>query len=863
MQKPVFFDHQIVKPSDLDFISQSYEQAIDNNFTVFSDETAGLVSGFNLVGTTGSSQFSVYPGVAYNNAGERLQTYAISGVNISFTGTQTIYARLTTVNYDPNPATNPAGPANVVQSLNPDTNALVDTRSYGFCYIDSTGTSADVILGQVTADGSFKFVSSNSSGSQHIKIAGLIDVYDGTLSATTIATGTIDSNKFTNPLNYDIHINSGVNFLTNGSGSSNLGSPSNTFSNIYANTGTFHQINGMSPIIIDSLKLKPSASIESTSGKLLLDSSGNGVQFGGAIYTTQINAGISGNITLYTPSGNINLQPINGGVNIAGNLNSAGNFISSGSGYFANGLTIAGGTVDLSNTNLLLTNSSVSDNLLFNSDFSMGTPKFYTGTTIFNNSGTTNFKSGLTILSPWDIRYSGALAPFNWGFSGNNTNSKFLIGTSEPNTEAVGLDEKQFLTFTPTATTGTFNIVYTGIPIANWPAGPNLTGVTTALNFNVSAGGMQTALENLANIGSGNISVIGNNLSGYTLEFINNLGFKNMPQISISGSTLLSGISTVVPIINTTQQGYTPVFNALKDPTVYSGLPKLNHFGRVSGTSVTNVSGIYFTVPIKDSKPLTTYNLSLYYKNLVDDSSLNILATIDAGGQLASTGTYTQISKASNFGDWQRINTKLVSPDTTGTSQDLLFKLQSSGIAVNNVSIELAGVQLTEGPNLFPFSNERELQFRLYDPNGINAISAGGWTGPTPDAVNHLMYYTRTGAVGEKNILVTGSFYSPGGIATVSTQCSVAPGDHIYHSIAIDDKPVTSTLIRTPGIWQSPELSATQYVSKGKHNIFYSQVWGSATGGISYFNVSGAGYAANTFEGQMITAPKIDITFHG
>lgn len=881
MQKPIFFTHQNVKPSDLDFISTSYGNAIAENFTVFSKSSAGLVNGLQLSGTGGSSLFKVDPGVAYNNLGQRFEIYSPgSGVTITFTGTRTIYARLTQVNYDPNPATNPSGSANVVQSLNPDTNTGVNTRSYDFCYIDTTGTSSDVILGQVTANGLGQFISANSSGSQHLTLVnGSIDVYNGDITAT-VATGSVDSDSFVSGMNYNIIVNSGVNILSLGSGTSNLGSQSVPFNNIYANTGTFHQINGMSPIIMDSIQMKTGASVESTSGRLRLDSSGNGVQFGAGIITTGISAGIvSGNFAITTPSGNINIFSYNGSVNLSSPVNASSSLNVSGPATFTNGL-VASGPIDLRNSTVLLpTSPSNQNNIIFNSDFSMGIPTYHSGGSIFNDTGATNFKSGLAILSPWDSRYSGTLTPYNWNSVGTDGTFRFLNGTSQDNTDAVGIDEVQSLGVALAPTSGNFYVVYTGIPAAVWPTGASVTGVTAQLPYSVTYTGLQAALEDLPNIGSGNVSVAGSFGTNFSITFVNGLGARNLPQMSISGSTLFNPTGTVSAAFSTTTQGYTPVFTALKDPTVFFGGPGLNHFARISGSNVsTNGSGIYFSTPVDGLKPSTEYNVSMYYKNnvsqinpsqtyfplalyaAISDSPLSGTSFVDMG--LTPTGSL-----------WQRPSANIVTPDPAQSNniQYLVFKLEPSGVTSSDVLANIAGVQLTEGDITYPYYHSLDGEvLSMIEPYGVTSgISGQPWVNAITSSAN--VSGVRSNAGISQATICSGLFFSPGGMCDINSNIILYGSTSAQMATAlIVDNTVVNTQLGTLGTaGRSFALSKKMYLSRGTHSVTVRMLEASgqllnATNLVSVATIANGSYLnlfgpASERAGANIMAPKIDI----
>jgi hypothetical protein len=882
MQKPIFFTHQNVKPSDLDFISTSYEGAIEDNFTVFSNNSAGLASGFGLSGTGGSSQFSVAPGVGYNDAGQRFEIFSPgSGVAITFTGTKTIYARLTQVNYDPNPATNPSGSSNVVKSLNPDTNTYVNTRSYDLCYIDTTGTSSDLVLGQVVASSGGQFVSANSSGSQHLTLVnGLIDVYNGEINASVFQSGSLDSNSFVNGLNYDIVLNTGTSIFSAGSGSSDLGSSTAPFANIYANTGTFHQINGMSPIIIDSLQMKTGTSIESTSGKLKLDNTGRGVQIGGQLQVTGISAGVvSGNLTLSTPSGNIVLTTSNGSVQ-ASNVNVSNSLSVSGPVSLANGLTVTG-PVDLTSTTLLLpTSQSNPENLIFNSDFSMGVPTFYTGVTIFNTADTSNFKSGLAILSPWDSRYSGTLTPYNWSYTGTNATVKMLVGTSQPNTDAVGVNEVQTLTTAISPTSGSFYIVYTGIPAAVWPTGAAVTGVTASIPYTVTYTGLQAELEALSNIGAGNVSVVGSWATGFQVTFSSGLGYRNLPLMSISGSTLSNPSGSTAEAFVETIAGYTPVYTAIKDETVFTDIPGLNHFARISGSTIqSNGSGIYFSTRADGLKPNTDYTVSLYYKNIAPTGTpvVSYYSTVLLAGlsnSELSAPTYVDMDLSPTSSGWQLVTATLTSPTPTNSydPQYLVFRLEPTGVASSDVIASIAGVQLTEGTAGYQYSRSSSGQIlSLIEPSGV--YTAGGTTWTATANSTSSMTGVRPNSAATTAPLCSGSFFTPGGRVSINSNATVYSNTtkSVVAALLIDGVVVDTQMSALGSAGRSFSLNKSMYLPRGVHNVQVKMIQGDSSALNNATNYSAVATSATTpysgtyavgLQGATVVAPKIDIVFN-
>lgn len=104
---------------------------------------------------------------------------------------------------------------------------------------------------------------------------------------------------------------------------------------------------------------------------------------------------------------------------------------------------------------------------------------------------------------------------------------KFMF-TNLSAAETTGTNEQQ--TITIDATGGTFTITFGG-------------QTTTALAYNASAATVQTALEALSSIGTGNITV---GLVGlvYTLTFKNDLGRQNVAQVTTNAASLTGGAGT-------------------------------------------------------------------------------------------------------------------------------------------------------------------------------------------------------------------------------------------------------------------------------------------------------------------------------
>jgi hypothetical protein len=383
------------------------------------------------------------------------------------------------------------------------------------------------------------------------------------------------------------------------------------------------------------------------------------------------------------------------------------------------------------------------------------------------------------------------------------------------------------------------------------------------LPYTVTYTGLQAALELLPNIGSGNVTVNGSFATTFGITFTNALGFKNLPQMSISGNTLTpSGL--VVPAFVTTTNGYTPVFGALKDPSVYTDGPGLNHFSRISGSNtLANGSGIYFSVPADAVKPLTDYNVSLYYKNVF--TSGNILAGF-ANASLSATFSSSTLA-GSSFVDlavgqtgtsWQRLSAKLTSPATDGSAPEyLLFKLEPSGVLSANIVANIAGVQLTEGSVLSPYINT-ESEYTMYDPNIVTDNSLnGGWAisnAPLP-AFTARRYFKNI-ATSALYSISSGQFYSPGAMATISARFDLYADPEVAALLTLDGITIDSAYIGQLA-WHNVGMDRSIYIPRGKHSVGLLGTNISNSAGNHFFS------AFSTKPGiSGIMAPKVGVTFN-
>ena len=162
-------------------------------------------------------------------------------------------------------------------------------------------------------------------------------------------------------------------------------------------------------------------------------------------------------------------------------------------------------------------------------------------------------------------------------------NSTVVFQTSESGTinAGTGTNEVQEVNFSAVPDAGSWVIDFDGQQTGN-------------LAFNISAALLQTELENLSNIGAGNVAVAGDFTAGFTITFQGSLAETPVPQITIPTNTLELTSSAVSATPSTTTEGVEPNVTisgiALTEGPVAAPATTLNTLDTpVSGvTSVTN-----------------------------------------------------------------------------------------------------------------------------------------------------------------------------------------------------------------------------------------------------------------------------------
>lgn len=140
----------------------------------------------------------------------------------------------------------------------------------------------------------------------------------------------------------------------------------------------------------------------------------------------------------------------------------------------------------------------------------------------------------------------GTIVPLGTEVSSSvDSNIIFKTDASVTINSGTGLNDEQRIDFSAVPDSGSWVVDYDGQQ-------------TSALAFGITAAQLQTELENLSNVGAGNVSVSGDFALGFAIQFLSALAEQPLEQVTIPTNTLLIGVAVVTATPDTTQEGVLP-----------------------------------------------------------------------------------------------------------------------------------------------------------------------------------------------------------------------------------------------------------------------------------------------------------------
>jgi hypothetical protein len=874
MQKPIFFEHEQVQPKNLSFLNSSVEKNIKDTIVTLTNGAPGIVQGLTLTGISGNNYFTVSQGYGYDGNGERIQVYSGTNVNIDFSGTKNVYLTFGSVVYNPDPSENPSGASNIVYNINPDDNSKVAVENYNFPIITTSTGVGYITIGTVTADGGMLFTTSSASGSSNLLIGGIIDVNTQTINGLNVSSGTIDSSLFTNPLTYDIYLGTDVDVLLLNSGNNNIGTTASPLSNVYAVTGNFHEIKGLSPIRMDSIWQKTGTSLEATGNNTIqIDTNMLGTRFGNGLTLNSNSistAGLDKDINITTdPLKRINLDA---SVNVTSghNLYVKDNFYVSGTAYLGS-TNIVGVTGDFAVAGKISYGSSTQlyDNQIRNSAFSIA-------------SGNA---SGVVAPAAWMISVPGQ----NFAYGPITNSAEYLNTPASLNTAmnvmastgnyTIEMNIKRFgnsafgdnynqmwVKFSNTPANGGNFYIKTDGKLATYQNSAELTGTNIATNqwYHVAytwdgafrrlwVNGLQVAadstLGNWVTTTEQRIGAFGANSRNFN-GLIDNFKISNVARTSFTSGSAYSGIdsntiglwqfernladSTVnarslvqvgVATGTFTDTGLGQVFSGTIAGTgveaslspltrnVYIAEPHVQSLLLGSGSNI-NSTGITISQILSDVRPNTGYNLSLYTKNFNAAASglgINVVVSGTTGSGTPSLQQLNPALTTFNSTEWSKLSYNFTTPNS-GSNFNLNLGIYATSPTglVSNALFGLSGFQLTEGLGTLPYSSHERVKQYVF-------------TSP----VNTQNFDITAGVNGTSEVTsFSGTFTTKGGFATLNANI------------------LTDIVRSTAGFNQDTNYGLYYYIDKklvamSRFNLPYGMANGIATG-YGMYNMSSA-----------------------
>ena len=706
MQQPINFENQIVQPKNLNFLNASMEKNIKDIVTLLTDGDPGIGSGLTLTGISGNNYFTVTTGYGFLGDGERVQIYSGTNVPISFTGLSDVYIKLQEVSYNPDPSENPAGAANIVTNIDPTDSTLEAVEQYNVAAVSLASGVGYIKIGNVNADTSMLFTEASASGAQYLAIGGIINLENNTINGVNIGSGTIDSNLFANPLTFDINLGSDVDLILGGSGNSNIGSSNTPLANIYAVTGNFHELTGMSPILTDTFLQKTGTSLEATGNNTVqIDRSQLGTQFGMGL-------------TLNTNS--ISTVGVDQDINITAaqfktiNLNSPVD-VALGNTFVVKGDLIVSGTTTIGTINL----AGVTGNFAVNGEISYNSTSEFADN-IVRNSNFAIPSGNITGTAMYPANWSTTEANTDYGFGPTIAPTQWLRPPAALTTQMAVL-----------GTTGNYTFEATFKKFGN-PAdgGPNYIWTKFSTNTNLSMRmNISTANPSTLVIGTNNVNLA-------TSAVINNNQWYHVAY-TWDGTTRKLWIDGVVAGSDTQNGSFQG--GDISDQRIFSlgsdTAPNGNFNGIISNLAVSNVAKTIFPsgggAIVPNADPNNTMGYWKFEKNLLDSGPNG--RTLVAHGSVPTSYSETRLGQA-------------FSGTVAGTGTDTSLSPATQNVYIGTP--HTSNFMLCSGINIDPtgiYINQPLPDLKLNTPYNISYFMKGYGLGASGLAINPTISGTVAG----------------------------------------------------------------------------------------------------------------------
>lgn len=227
----------------------------------------------------------------------------------------------------------------------------------------------------------------------------------------------------------------------------------------------------------------------------------------------------------------------------------------------------------------------------------------------------------------------------------------YVAPTNSPGGTASGNNEVQTITITGTPTGGTFTLTYAG-------------QTTGAIAYNAAAAAIQTALQALTTIGTGNAVVTGGPGPGtpYVVTFTQALGLQDLALMTAT-SSLTGGTAPAVAVTETTKGV----------PGVKGNVQAYLEPRKMIGTVVTIADPTYLNVDVTvDINVLPTYRRTVVINEVTKSiTALFNYDRMDFGSRITLSAVYKAMNQTEGV-DYGFVYTLGAAPSTPGTAADVV-----------------------------------------------------------------------------------------------------------------------------------------------------------------------------------------------
>jgi len=200
--------------------------------------------------------------------------------------------------------------------------------------------------------------------------------------------------------------------------------------------------------------------------------------------------------------------------------------------------------------------------------------------------------------------------------------------------------------------------------------------ITTILSYNTIVSEIQTALEDLNNIGVGNVLVTGNYLDGIAITFQNNLGKREIVPLLVVDSTLINTNAEVSGEVSTTIEGKIDILDQNEIQKIeFSLVPNKGYWsilfdGKVTDLLLFDASIDEIKTALEDLPNINTNDISII-GNYTDGFSVEFKGTLENKPVIELSASYNSLEYDKIIGQIIEPNISTIQKGSNGAKNEI------------------------------------------------------------------------------------------------------------------------------------------------------------------------------------------------